>query len=87
MAEGNSKISSDEDEAYSPTLTHTRLREFYKQGFEAGLEVASEEVDGLYAVKVLIIFLRRLFLSLNGLEPSLCIRRGTRPARLFIVAR
>jgi len=87
MAEGHSKTSSDEEEVRGPTLKNTRLREFYKQGFEAGLEVASEEVDGLYAVKVLIVILRRLFLSLNGLEPSLCIKRGTRSARLFIVAR
>ena len=39
--------SSDEDENYNPTITHARLREFYKQGFEAGLEVASEEVGRL----------------------------------------
>ena len=55
MAEGKTQLSSsaaqqlssDEDEAYNPTITHTRLREFYKQGFEAALEVASEEVDRL----------------------------------------
>ena len=55
MAEGKTQLSSsaaqqhssDEDEAYNPTITHARLRKFYKQGFEAGLEVASEEVGRL----------------------------------------
>ena len=39
--------SGDEDESYDPTITYARLREFYRQGFEAGMEVASEEVGRL----------------------------------------
>ena len=79
--------SSDEDETYNPTITHTRLREFYRQGFEAGMEVASEEVGRLQVIVVIILSQSLLFLSFNGPELSPCINLDTRLVRQCIVAR
>ena len=58
MADGHTEASSDEKEARHKAFKDTRLREFYKQGFEAGLEVASEEVIGLDSVELLAVILK-----------------------------
>ena len=59
MADGHTEmgnnLSSDEEEARHQAFKNTRIREFYKQGFEAGLEVASEEVIRVDSVKLLIV--------------------------------
>ena len=41
--------TSTEEEDCDPTIFDIRLSEFYKQGYGAGMEVASEEVDMLQA--------------------------------------
>ena len=58
MADGYTETSSDEKEARHQAFKNTRIREFYKQGFEAGLEVASEEVIGLDSVELLTVILK-----------------------------
>jgi len=58
MADGHTETSSDEKEARHQAFKNTRIREFYKQGFEAGLEVASEEVIGLDSVELLTVILK-----------------------------
>ena len=55
MADGHTETSSDEEEARHQAFKNTRIREFYKQGFEAGLEVASEEVIRVDSVKLLTV--------------------------------
>ena len=51
--EMGNNLSSDEEEARHQAFKDTRTREFFKQGFEAGLEVASEEVVGPDLVELL----------------------------------
>ena len=42
--EMGNNLSSDEEEARHQAFKDVRTRAFFKQGFEAGTEVASEEV-------------------------------------------
>ena len=57
MADAHTEMGNDlsslEEEARHQAFKDTRTREFFKQGFEAGLEVASEEVVGPGLVELL----------------------------------
>ena len=53
-AQMGNDLSSLEEEARHQAFKDTRIREFFKQGFEAGLELASEEVIVPNQVELLI---------------------------------